>query len=108
MTNSTCKSLNSISLQSNLETLNTALQIAEFDEEKHLKEREKQYCDMHLLTQGIFVIRETDDGWWKESIDFKGDVSKQIDKLKNDPTVACGWTNTARFNEPGGWSDPNG
>ncbi len=94
-------------LQHRIERLFFALQLADFPEDRHLSEREKQYCEMNLLTHGIFVIRETEDGWWKESIDFKHDVAKQIEKLKADPTVACGWINQARFNEPGGWYDPS-
>lgn len=91
-----------------LENFYLDLELSQFKENRHLVQREKPYCQMNLTTHGIFVIRETEDGWWRESIDFKGDLSKQIDKLKADSTVACGFINQSRFNEPGGWSDPNG
>jgi hypothetical protein len=97
----------SIALQSTLGKINVLMQIAEFDKAKHLKEREHQYCTMNLTTHGIFVIRETEEGWWRESIDFKSDIPKQIEKLKNDSTVACGWVNQQRFHEQGGWHDPS-
>ena len=83
-----------------------AIQCSAFNETQHLKERERQYCMSNLHTHGLFIIRETQDGWWRESIDFKGDVGKQVEKLMSDPTVACGWINAPRFNEPGGWYDP--
>jgi hypothetical protein len=81
-------------------------QMEAFPEASHLNERERQYCQANLLTSGIFVIRETPEGWWRESIDFKGDITKQIDKLRLDPTIACGWITTPRFTGPGGWYDP--
>lgn len=84
------------------------IQMAEFDKDKHLKRREKQYVEIGIKTPGaIIVVRETEDGWWRESYDFSNNPEKQIEKLKNDPTVACGWYSTARFNEPGGWYDPS-
>lgn len=91
-----------------LERLNLDIELSYFDEEKHLIEREKQYCCSNLTSHGIFVVRETQDGWWRESIDFKGELSKQIDKLRKDPSVSIGFINTARFNDNGGWYDPNG
>ena len=87
------------------QSLSVYIQMSQFDESKHLKEREKQYCEMNLTTHGIFVIRETEDGWWRESIDFNGDVEKQIKKLKDDSTVACGWLSQPRFTQQGGWYD---
>lgn len=86
---------------------NLVAQMGAFDEENHLKEREKQYCEMNLKAHGIFVIWETAEGWWRESIAFKDDVAKQIEKLKADPAVACAWMNQPRFDEPGGWCDPS-
>lgn len=100
-------SMDSPAFQSKVERLNFDIQLSEFNEDRHLHAREKQYCDANLTTHGIFVIRETEEGWWKESIDFKGDVTKQMEKIKADPTVACAWINQARFNEPGGWYDPS-
>ncbi len=52
------------------------------------------------------MIRETAEGWWRESIDFKGEVDEQIEKLTSDPTVACGWVVEPKFDDPGGWHDP--
>lgn len=68
-----------------------------FDEDKHLTEKEKQYIDTALHREGIFIIRETEEGWWKESLDFKGDIEKQIMDLIKDPTVAYGWIIDQRF-----------
>jgi len=89
-----------------LEQLQFALQMMCFDESRHLKEREKPYPEINRSIHGIFIIRETAEGWWRESIDFKGDVKKQVAKLKADPSVAAAWLNRPRFYEPGGWYDP--
>lgn len=89
------------------EWVNHELQMAKFDPEKHLKDREWQYCTIGLTAPGyIFVVKETAEGWWRESHDF--DKQKVFDKLYNDPTVAYMVTTQPRFTEPGGWNDPNG
>ncbi len=88
-----------------IEKVNYILQMSQFDQNNHLINREKQYSRANLFTHGFYVIRETEDGWWRESIDFRGDTLKQLEKLKTDPTIACGWINQPRFNEPGGWYD---
>lgn len=93
--------------QCTVERLLFEVQMEAFDEAKHLRAREKQYPNIHVCTPGLFVIRETAEGWWRESIEFKGDVDKQVEKLTSDPTVACGWISEHRFNEPGGWYDPS-
>lgn len=98
---------NSPRLQHEIERFSLEVHLAAFPPDRHLKDRERQYCTMNINTHGIFVVRETEEGWWRESIDFKGDLEKQIEKLTNDETVACGWINTARFCEPGGWHDPS-
>lgn len=86
------------------EQLNYQLVLASFDTAKHLRGREQQYVDVKIMTPGgIMVIRETDEGWWKESYDVSKNPEKQLEKLKNDPTVACGWITTARFAGNGGW-----
>ena len=95
----------SLDLQYRLERLLFDIQMEAFDEAKHLR-APKQYPNIHLYTLGLFVIRETAEGWWRESIDFKGDVGKQIEKLTSDPTVACGWIVEPRFDDSGGWHDP--
>lgn len=109
MTESTANDTsNSPAFLSGLERLQFALTLASFDQDKHLKNREHQYVNVALSTHGIFIIRETEDGWWKEALDVKGDPHKQLEKLKADPTVACGWAITPRFTEKGGWADPDG
>jgi hypothetical protein len=95
----------SIAIESMIENDNLHFKISQFDKSKHLKEREKEYCKANTLTHGFFVIRNTEEGWWRESIDFKGDISKQMQKLNDDPTVSCAWVNQPRFTECGGWSD---
>lgn len=90
-----------------IEMIIFSMEMSQFDESKHLIEREKQYCMMSTIRHGIFVVRETAEGWWRESIDFGNDILKQIEKLKADPSVAIGFVNQARFNEPGGWHDPS-
>ena len=52
----------------------------------------------------IFVVRETEEGWWREEIDFASDVEKQIEDHRKDPTIAVGWFGTSRFRGNGGWS----
>ena len=89
-------------LESELEALNYSIQMAQFDPKKHLKEREEQY--VHGINDYMEIVRETEDGWWRESLDFKGDPAKQIEKLKNDKTVVVGWLITHRFRGNGGWS----
>lgn len=93
-------------IESAIEQIRHRLVLASMDESKHLKEREEQYVDVAISTPGgILVIKENEEGWWKESYNFKGDVTKQIQKLKDDPTVIYGVYTTFRFNEPGGWYD---
>lgn len=98
------------SLLSALENLQLEIQMMAFAPEKHLPNREKQYCASALNLPGgaIFAVRETPDGWWRESIDFEEDKEKQLKKLLADQEVVCGWISTPRFTEQGGWSDPNG
>ena len=91
-------------LEHELEHFNYALTMSSFDPAKHLKEREEKYVMPTYMGGDILVVRETKDGWWRESIDFKSDPEKQIEKLKNDPTVAVGWFGTPRFRGNGGWS----
>lgn len=85
-----------------LERLLLLDELSSFDPSRHLKEREAQYVDVKTATPGgIMVIKETPEGWWKESYNAKGDVTKQLQKLKDDPTIACGWLTTSRFNGSG-------
>lgn len=93
-----------------LEMLQYYTQMQSLPPEEHLSEREKPYCTSALTSPGgdIFIVRETAEGWWRESIDFKEDKEKQLKKLLADQEVVCGWISTPRFNEQGGWSDPNG
>ena len=90
-------------LESELEELNYQLHMAEFDPARHLNDREDQY--VHGTHDGISIVRETEDGWCRESIPYKSDVNAQIEKLKNDKTVVVGWFSSPRFNSKnGGWS----
>lgn len=89
-------------LEYEIESLNYALQMAQFDPAKHLKNKEKQY--VHGLNDDIKIVRETEEGWWRESIDVKGNMEEQIKKLREDKTVAIGWFCTPRFGGNGGWS----
>lgn len=101
------KSLNgSPAEQSLLERLRYQSQMALFDESRHLRQREKQYVHSQMSGE-LLIIRETTDGWWKEDVQMKGNVEKQIQGLIDDPTVACGWVISQRFTEPGGWYDPS-
>lgn len=76
--------------------------MASFAPERHLKEREELY--VHGINDAIKIVRETEEGWWRESLDFKGDVQKQLERLLLDETVACGWITERRFTDNGGWS----
>lgn len=94
-------------LEHAIEMLNYHIQLSQFDPEKHLKDREQQYCQLALLgAADCFLIRETEDGWWRESVDLKSCETMQ--KYIDDPTAACAWLMTPRFTELGGWADPNG
>lgn len=86
------------------EQLNYCQQMMAFKPERHLKNREAQY--VHATNDEIMLVRETEDGWWRESLDFKGDAQAQIEKLRQDDTVAAGWFRTLRFTDKGGWYDP--
>jgi len=98
----------SIEFEYYLERIGVIEQILEFPSDAHLENMEHQYCLSGLLSPNtIFLIRETEEGWWRESVDLKGDAKKQTERLKNDPTVACAWINTPRFSEKGGWHDPS-
>ena len=78
----------------------------------HLKSREKYAVEIIRSCPGnIFIIKETEDGWWRESHELgKNELArkKQIKKLIDDPSVAYGWIIDRRFSENGGWADPNG
>lgn len=94
-------------IEHEIETALFHADLARFPPERHLKEREKQYCNAAIVTHDIFVIRETEEGWWRESIVRKdGDAfKKQIEKLRADKTVASGWFSSPRFtSRNGGWS----
>lgn len=99
---------NSPSLQGNVERALYCLTINSFDESRHLKEREEQYVDTILDTGGILIVRETAEGWWKESLKIKKNIKEKLQELIADPTVACGWIMDSRFPEKGGWGDLNG
>ena len=94
-------------LESAIEQFRFDLQMSEFDESKHLKEREDQYVWVGV-GPGILVVKETPDGWWREDIKLKSDVKQQIEKLVADPAIACVWLRNNRFAGSGGWDDPNG
>lgn len=90
-------------LEHEMEALNHTFQMAQFDPQKYLKGREERYV---WVKPDIMIVRETEDGWWREEQDFKSmpeAVEKQIEKLRQDPTVATGWFNTPRFSRNGGW-----
>lgn len=97
--------MSSPKLESKMERLNYLIQMVQFDPKKHLKEREEKYV---WVNPDIMIVRETEEGWWREEQDWKDDGEKQIEKLKSDKTVACGWFCTPRFKGGGGWCDPNG
>ena len=86
-----------------LELLNFNLTMAQFDPAKHLKEREKPYVQPPYMGGDIFIVRETEEGWWREEIDFKPNREAQIQKMLDDKTVAVGWFGTPRFSGNGGW-----
>lgn len=94
-----------------IEMLSYVQAIDELGEDRHLKEREKQYVNMGIMMPGsIFIIRETEDGWWKEYHDMgksEDKNKKMIQKFMDDPTVAYGWYTTMRFQDKGGWYDPS-
>jgi hypothetical protein len=93
-------------IQHQIESMRVFAKFAEFDPNKRLTNKEDQYCWIGLCQPGgVLIIRETDEGWWVESPEIK--KPSQLQKLIDDPTVACGWSNTRRFNEPGGWFDPS-
>lgn len=83
-----------------LENLYYQFSLAQFAPEKHLREREEQYVDV-FMAGDVMIVRETEQGWWKEKIQYKNET--QLEKLKADPTVAMGWLKTRRFNDNGGW-----
>jgi hypothetical protein len=94
----------SIASQYAMEQSAVALQLSQFLPEKHLKDRERQYCTRALVApEMIFLVRETEEGWWQESLDLGEKPKKQLDKLIADPTVACLWVNERRFQNNGGW-----
>lgn len=73
-----------------------------FDESKHLADREHQYVNTKMMIPGgVLIIRETEEGWWRESYNYKDEI--QLEKLINDPQVAAGWISSHRFNQNGGW-----
>ena len=92
-------------LEHDMERLNFNIQMSQFDPAKHLKEREEQYIALPYCPNcEIFVVRETEEGWWRENINFAKDLDKQIQEHKNDPTIAVGWFSSPRFRGNGGWS----
>lgn len=95
-------------LEHKIELLNFHIKMAQFPKERHLQEREVKYVMPPYIGGDIFIIRETAEGWWREEINYKADPEAQIEKLRNDPTVAVGWFGTPRFSSNGGWFDPNG
>ena len=89
-----------VALEAMLESLDYELSLAEFAPAKHLREREEQYVDV-FMAGDIMIVRETEQGWWKEKLQYKN--ATQLEKLKADPTVAIGWLKIRRFNDNGGW-----
>lgn len=88
-----------------IENLNFMKKMSQLDPAKHLKEKENKYIMNPHLGGNIFVVRETEEGWWREEIEFKGDTKKQIEELQDDKTVAVGWFGSPRFtSKNGGWS----
>jgi hypothetical protein len=87
-----------------LEKLNFDIKMSQFAPENHLKEREKQYIQSPDMGGDIFIVRETEQGWWRETHDYEKDVEAQIKRYQEDKTVAMGWFGTPRFKGNGGWS----
>lgn len=93
-------------LENAIERLRFVTTMALFDPDKRLKEREDEYVLVDLAAPGgCVIVRETEEGWWFESHDLRKNM-RQLERLLADPTVACGWYTTPRFNDPGGWYDP--
>jgi len=89
-----------VALEAAIEDFSYQLSLTQFAPEKHLKEREEQYVDV-FMADDIMIVRETEQGWWKERLPYKN--AAQLERLKADPTVATGWLKTRRFNDNGGW-----
>lgn len=96
----------SIAKQYALEQLSYIKAISSLDPSKHLKQREGDYVHVGMMTPGaIHIIKETEEGWWEESHDVKGNVQKQLDKFLQNPSVIYGWITSHRFSDKGGWAE---